>query len=474
MTARLFSAFIGIVMAASVAFAQGPELPRIVQLEEPAAELRFEHVQLFDAEVGRILSDHTVIIQGDRITWVGASDDPAIPAADPAATTVDGRGKTLLPGLIDAHVHIGGDGAPFWHAGVPSLQRNLDAALYAGVTGVFNLGGPIEGSAGLREALRFGALDGPDLYIAIGGFTAVGGYSMDIIEALLPEPMREPFVADSYFQADTVSELEGHMERFAAAAPDVMKILIDSVSVDAPVISDEVLRQAAAEGRALGVPVVAHVSTPAEAMRAVDGGVTGLAHTPDSGEFSDEQVSRVAGSGVCAMSTLVVVDRLLMLVEPDPVSGLTEMARAVLDPAVVQTLGQRPAGYELPELWVSWLDAWSSGGGDAGRNLLRLYEAGVSIVVATDAGSGPGWGQGHSMHEELAAVVAAGIPITAALQGATIHAARCMLIDQEVGSIAVGKQADLLLLSADPTVDIGNTTMIEAVYSNGRLVNRLP
>ena len=78
------------------------------------------------------------------------------------------------------------------------------------------------------------------------------------------------------------------------------------------------------------------------------------------------------------------------------------------------------------------------------------------------------------MHEELAAVVAAGIPITAALQGTTIHAARCMQIDQEVGSIAVGKQADLLLLSADPTVDIGNTTMIEAVYSNGSLVVRLP
>ena len=98
----------------------------------------------------------------------------------------------------------------------------------------------------------------------------------------------------------------------------------------------------------------------------------------------------------------------------------------------------------------------------------------MKIVVATDSGAAGGWGQGYTIHEELEAVVAAGIPATAALQGATIQAARCMQIDQEVGSIEAGKQADLLLLSADPTTDIRNTTRIEAVYSNGRLVRRLP
>ena len=151
-------------------------LPRIVKLEEPATELWIEHVQLFDSVEGQMHVDQTVIVRGDRIVWAGASADPAIPAADPAATRVDGRGKTLLPGLIDAHVHIIGSASPLWHMAPPTLQRNLDASLYGGVTSVLNVGGPISQSAGLREGLRSGGLEGPDLYIALGQFTAFGGY----------------------------------------------------------------------------------------------------------------------------------------------------------------------------------------------------------------------------------------------------------------------------------------------------------
>ena len=74
---------------------------RILQLEDPAAELRIEHVQLFDSVAGRLQTDQTVITRGDRVVWAGASANPAIPATDPAATRVDGRGKTLLPGFSD-------------------------------------------------------------------------------------------------------------------------------------------------------------------------------------------------------------------------------------------------------------------------------------------------------------------------------------------------------------------------------------
>ena len=106
-------------------------------------------------------------------------------------------------------------------------------------------------------------------------------------------------------------------------------------------------------------------------------------------------------------------------------------------------------------------------------NLCRYFENGGKLVVATDAGAAPGWGHGYTLHMELEAVVAAGILAAAALQGATITAAQAGKIDHKTGSIEAGKQADLLLLGADPTVDIRNTTRIEAVYSQGRLVKRL-
>jgi len=452
--------------------AEYQNLPRIVELQPPAAELRIEHVQLFDSVEGRMHADQTMIVRGDGITWVGASDEPAIPAADAAVTRVDGRGKTLLPGFIDAHVHIGGTASPLWWMAVPNMQRNLDASLYAGVTSVLNIGGPISESAGLRDALRSGGLEGPDLYIAVGQFTAVGGYHTGIDAALIPLSMRETWFSEMFFQADTVSDLERHVARFKAADPDVMKVMVDRDSADAPVINDDVLRRAVAEGRALGVPVVAHVGSPEDAMRALDAGVTGLAHTPYNGELTDEQISRLAGSGIYVMSTLKILDQMADALKPDRAIEITEMAQKLLDPGVVEALRQRPDDYRAPEPWPWLLGLIASKTADKDRNLRRLHEAGVKIVVATDAGSLFGRGHGHSMHEELETVVAAGLPTTAALQGATIQAARCMQIDQEVGSIEAGKQADLVLLSADPTTDIRNTTRIEAVYSNGRLVRR--
>jgi imidazolonepropionase-like amidohydrolase len=449
-------------------------LPRIVKLTDPATELWIEHVQLFDSVEGRMHADQTVIVRGDRIVWAGASADPAIPAAGATATRVDGRGKTLLPGFIDAHVHIIGSASPLWWMAVPNIQRNLEASLYAGVTSVLNLGGAISQSAGLREALRSGGLEGPDLYIAVGQFTAVGGYPTGVFAASAPVSMRETLFSELFFQADTVSDFEKHLAQFKAAAPDVMKIMIDKDRSDAPVINDDVLRRAVAEARALGIPVVAHVGSPQDAMRALDAGLTGLAHMPYNGELTDEQVSRLAEGGIYVMTTLKILDQMADALEPDHALEITEMAQKVLAPNVVEALRQRPDDYEFPEPWPWLLGLMVSTKADKNRNMRRLYKAGAKIVVATDAGSFFGTGHGHSMHEELETVVAAGLPTTAALQGATIQAARCMQIDQEVGSIEAGKQADLVLLGADPTADIRNTTRIEAVYSKGRLVRRLP
>ena len=448
-------------------------LPRIVKLENPATEMRIEHVQLFDSVEGQMQTDQTVIVRGDRIVWAGDSADPAIPAAGAAAIRVDGRGKTLLPGFIDAHVHIAGSASPLWQMAVPNMPRNLESLLYAGVTSAVSLGHPKSMSAGLRGALQSGGLDGPDVYLAQGQFTTVGGYATGIGKNVTPEFMQETMHREYYFQADTVPDLEEHLTEFKAAAPDVMKIMIEQDQPDGPVINDDVLRRAAAEAHEMGIPVVAHVGSVTDAMRASEAGLTGLAHTPYKGELTDEQVTRLAESDIYVMTTLRIQDEMADLLKSDHAFEITEMAHKVLDPEIVELLQQRPDGWQYPEPWPWFLGLMAAAKDDKNRNMRKLYKAGVKIVVATDAGSFFGRGFGHSMHEELETVVAAGLPTIAALQGATIQAARCMQIDEKVGSIEAGKQADLVLLGADPSADIRNTTQIEAVYSKGRLVKRL-
>ena len=449
------------------------ENQRIVQLDEPAAELRVEHVQLFDSVAGRMQTDQTVIVRGDRFVWVGASADPALPAADPAATRVDGRGKTLLPGFIDAHVHIAGSASPIWQMAVPNAQRNLDASLYGGVTSVLSLGHPKSMTSGLRGALQAGALLGPDVYLAHGQFTAVGGYVIGLSENMIPDFAKDTYVSEYFFQADTVSDLEKHLAEFRAVAPDAMKVMIEQDRPNGPVIDDDVLHRAAAEAHALGIPIFAHIGTVRNAMQAIDAGVTGLAHTPNNGELTDEQISRLVENGTYVMTTLKIMDRMADALKPDQAIEITEMAEKVLEPEVVEAIRQRPDGYEFPEPWPWFLGRMESAKDDKNRNIRRLYEANAKIVVATDAGSFFGTGHGYAIHQELEMVVAEGLPPIAALQGATIQAARCMQVDEKVGSIEAGKQADLVLLGADPSADIRNTTEIEAVYSKGRLVRRL-
>jgi imidazolonepropionase-like amidohydrolase len=357
---------------------------------------------------------------------------------------------------------------------VPNIQRNLEASLYAGVTSIISLGGPISLSAGLRDGLRSGGLEGPDVYMAIAQFTAVGGYSIGASTNVVPEWAKETFLSEYFFQADTVSDLEKHLTQFNAANPDVMKIMIDKDRPDAPQINDDVLRRAVAEAHALGIPVIAHIGSPEDAMRAFDAGLTGLAHMPYYGELTDEQISRLAEGGIYVMTTLKIMDEMADSLKPNHAIEITEMAKEVLEPEIVEALRQPPDDYEFPEPWPWLLGRIESTKADKNRNMRRLYDAGAKIVVATDAGSFFGAGHGYSMHAELETVVAAGLPTIAALQGATIQAARCMQIDQKVGSIEEEKQADLVLLGADPTADIRNTTKIEAVYSKGRLVRRLP
>jgi imidazolonepropionase-like amidohydrolase len=453
-------------------YARTSDLPRIVKLEKPVAELRIENVQVFDSLKGSVRPEQTVIIRKDKIVWVGPSGDPEIPPADPRARRIDGRGKTLLPGLIDAHIHTLGDANPFWHTSMPNQQRNMDSYLYAGVTSVWDQGGMIRRNAALRESLRSGEMEGPDFYMAAGMFTAVGGYQASILKEMMPWYLSWIFLKDYQLQADTISELEKHLKTFSLNNPDSMKIAIESM-IGEPVINDTVLNRAVAEGLEMHLPVVIHVSTTENAMRAVDAGATALAHTPGDRKLTGEQISQLIEKDVYMMSTIKIGEMLGRMMTPGSVMEFTEMAQRVLDPGIIEAFHQRPDDFEMPEVWTKIANNFPKEEGAGNWNLCRYFEGGGKLVVATDAGAAPGWGHGYTLHMELEAVVAAGIPAAAALQGATIAAAQAGKIDHKTGSIEAGKQADLLLLGADPTADIRNTTRIEAVYSRGRLVKRL-
>lgn len=368
---------------------------------------------------GERLTDHTAIrIAHGRITAVGAGT-----LRRPGDEHVDARGGTLLPGLIDAHVHL-----------LPGAPRQ---ALTFGVTTVLDM---FSKPDTVREALAAGP-GTADVRSSGIGATAPGGHP-----SLMYAPF--PYVTGPEdapgFVADRLAEGAAHL-----------KVLYDDgtgggpmpmPSLDVPTIA--ALTEAA---HAAGLVVAAHVSTARAALELLPTGVDVLAHVPFDA-LTGAQAEAIAAAGVAVISTLSIADGFPgtggLLDSPDLVARLGPAWCAVLERQAQRWLPPR-----LPDF------------GAARANARLLHEAGVPVLAGTDAPN-PGTVHGASLHRELGHLVAAGFSPTAALTAATARTADVFgLADR--GRLRPGLRADLVLVPGRPDVDITATQRIAAVWRQG-------
>ncbi|WP_410669970.1 amidohydrolase family protein [Amycolatopsis sp. cmx-4-68] len=368
---------------------------------------------------GERRTDHTAVRLADgHILAVG---DDAL--RQPGDEHVDARGGTLLPGLIDAHVHL--------------LPGALRQALTFGVTTVLDM---FSKPDTVRDALAVAAGPGAaDVRSSSVGATAPGGH---------PSMMYAPFPSVTgpqdaeRFVADRVAEGAAHLKVLyddGAGGPMPMP------SLDVPTIA--ALAEAAHRA---GLVVAAHVSTARGAMALLPTGVDVLAHIPFDA-LAHRQVDAIAAAGVAVVSTLSVADGFpgsSLLDEPALVSRLGPAWCAVLE-----RQRQRWLPPQLPDFTV------------ARTNARLLHEAGVPLLAGTDAPN-PGTVHGASLHRELGHLVAAGLSPSAALTAATARPADVFgLADR--GRIRPGLRADLVLVDGRPDEDITATQRLTAVWKQG-------
>lgn len=364
---------------------------------------RIHDVRVFDGE--RIIERASVLIDGDRI----AADD-----AGPADLTIPGVGRTLLPGLIDAHTHV--------------FAGELERALAFGVTTELDMFCLPDQLTAQREAARTRD-DLADFRSAGTLATAPGGHPSQLLTAPgIAELDLAPF--------DTISAPEQAAEfvraRLAEDA-DYLKIVIDDGAVHGtalPVLSPATAAALVTVGHAAGLLVIAHAITEAEVRIALDAGVDGLAHVwTDIGPRTKESVARVAAAGVFVISTLAYFEAIE--------GGREHTADCA-----------RPGSFR-----------------DATGIARALIEAGVTVLAGTDATPfTPAHGAG--LHRELVLLTDAGMSPVAALAAATSRVAdRFGLTDR--GRVAPGLRADLLLVDGDPATDITATLAIAEVWRRG-------
>jgi amidohydrolase family protein len=395
--------------------------------QQPALVIR--HVNVIPMNRDVVLRGRTVLIRDGRIAAIDTT--PATPV--PAAESVDGTGLFLIPGLIDSHVHL-------------YNPHQLELFLAHGVTTVFNLNGqPLH--LAWRDEVARGARLGPRIFTA----------------------------APKFARADVPDRAVALVESYAKQGYDAIKIYDQVSKAEYPA-----LIRAAKEHHLL---IVGHVAREPGFELAVSSGQA-IAHAEEylytyfkqhgNGTDADlalipQAVALTKASGVPVMTTFATYSHILEMAT-DSQAFFRRPELADWSPWELEDL-KNPS--ENPYLGADSSDIAALRHGYPFLKVLvkQLHDAGVPILAGTDAG----WMTampGVSLHEELLDLVDAGLTPYEALRSATADPARYLRVDKERGTIEAGKAADLVLLSANPIADIGNTRRIVGVVERGRWFSR--
>ena len=380
--------------------------PRTGSAPLTSCDLVIRHVRLFDGDVDRGVLD--VAAQGGRIVRIGSVGDGCA-----GATTIDGTGKYLIPGLVNAHVHL-------WK------KEDLSAALKAGVFAVVDLHsseGPDASFRRLRDSSGYASY-----YSAGYAATVPGGHPTELfpIETINDSVTPEQFVQHRLAKgADLIKIVSGNL----AAG---------SLRASYPTLSFAQIEAITRAAKARTKKVVVHVAQIGETVRIARMGVDGFAHLWSFGESAtDEQLRVLRDAGVFIVPTVLLQQRGWQTIEREP--DKPHAFKAFLSP--------------MPTVL---------------REIRRVHDAGIPIVAGTDA---PNYGVIYSddLIEELAIYARAGLSNADVLRSAAGTPARLFQLDG-IGRIAEGSRANMVLLNADPLVNVSALRDVAGIWKNGTRV----
>lgn len=455
----------GLLLLALVACGAPRPAAEVRRPADPPAAVLVRNVSLLDVEGGALLRDRDVLLRDGRIAAIGAAGSVQAPAA---AQEISGAGATLVPGLVDMHGHVDGDPAPTWERGIPNVDANLQGYLYSGVTTVFDPADSSDEAYARRARTASGELVGPRIYTAGPLITCTDGHPVSIVKEFAPWWIEWYILPRVGVVIDSAAAGEAVVDEIAARGADAVKIVVDSIPLDAPRMSTELASAVVARARSHGLRTVAHIGTTQDAIDAAEAGVAAWVHTVYKEAVPESDIARLVGYGIPMVATIEVFDRYARSLAPRESSRLE---REVAPAALLDAFYPIPDDFELGG-FGPWIELLKGRRGVSIENVRRLHRAGMTILAGSDAQSGVFHGPG--LHRELQHLVAAGLSPVEAIRAATSDAARFIAngAEPEFGSIAVGKRADLLLVDGDPSADVAALENLREVFVAGVALER--
>jgi imidazolonepropionase-like amidohydrolase len=415
-------------------------------------------VNVLDGTGGPALAHQDVVVVGDRVIVVRPAGQP------PEGRVVDGRGKSLLPGFVDAHAHVLSSGGPLLGRGF-TPEESLARWLAVGVTSVFDMGAAAADIEGLSAKVDDGVIAGPRLYHTNLMITGRGSHPIPLGDTLVPGGSL--LVGLALPQVATEADIPGALDVVEEATPDYVKIVVDRMPAGEPVMDRAVLTALVKAARARGHRVFVHAGDVDDAVAAAEAGCTALAHLPWRGALTAEKAERLKSTGVVVVTTVWMWERTADLLqgrfEPTP-EEKAWIPRALLDEAT-----KRPSHLRLVALGHELEDNVDERAGA----LRMLLATGVPLVVGTDSVL-PGVWPGTAYVAERRALLSAGMPVAELVVAMTSRAARLVGGDGvDFGTIQAGKVADLVLVDGDPLADATALDRVVLVVKRGRVFESL-
>ena len=410
------------------------------------------------AQAQRVAMVGGTLVEGQRIVAVGTVKTLPVPAD---ATVISTEGMTVMPGLWDMHVHLminGHADYDHWDRTYPAQFRDVimpasaKQLLLAGVTGARDLGGPLEDSIAVRDAINSGRIPGPTLFVS-GPFI-----------------QKKPYPGTEQFRwgVDSPADARAKIKRIAQAGVDVVKL------IDQDGMSDAELAAIVDEAHKHGLPVVAHAHRPEEIRRGLKAGVdcfehTGLAaspeYPPDVIAALRERTGNMASGPLFWTPTIEGLYNFPYTVKNHEFIDGTDW-HVGLTPAIVDDIRQSLAHPERIGYFQQTPQRWPT----LQRKFQQLRESGVLLLIGTDSGIPMKFHSGSTWNELDVWVNKLGVPTIDAIRAATYWPAVAMKADKDYGTVTEGKYADIIAVKGDVLKQVALLQRVDIVVKHGRRI----
>lgn len=436
----------------------------LVKKSDNTYPILITEVNIFNGKDSTLILNKDVVIENGLIKDI---TDHFIPIKNKSYKIINGKVKTLMPGLIDAHIHLSGSGCVPWKNVKANEKYNLSAYLHSGITTIYDMGGMASGLEKLSKKVEKGTLLGPTIYHTHIPITIKNSHPIPLSKEMLGWPLKA-FVNIITPTIENADEAEKIIKKYTDKKVDYVKIICDQIPPGSPEMSFPLLKALIDESHKKGYKVFVHIGSPEDAVNAVKSRADILAHGIWRGKLTPEQADIIANSKVPVIYTFAAFQNVNSINKGEYIPNKYDtllVPKIILDPVTKWN------GLDIknqPVMSAFFNDVTNKSKYLLG-NFKLLHNRNVTIVLGTDS-SLPGTYAGSTLLQEIDVLKEYGMSNFEILTGSTYLSSKLFLKNPDFGIVEEGKKANLLLINGNPLKNLELVKTPETILMNGNII----